>query len=373
MVEHEFPHEADLIYLNHAGVAPWPRRTAAAIAAFAEENVHSGALHYPAWNRVERRLRERLARLINADRDDVALVKNTSEGLSFVAYGLDWQPGDAVIINRQEFPSNRIVWESLAERFGVEVRDVDLAAAPDPEQALIDVMDRRVKLLAISSVQYGSGLRMDLVRLGEACRRHGVLFCVDAIQSVGALRMDVAAIGADFVIADGHKWMLGPEGIGLFYSRPQARDRLRLTEYGWHTVEDVGNYDRLDWRVASSARRFECGSPNMLGIFGLEASLSLLEEVGLDEVEARVLANARYLIERIQDEPRLELLSAAASGRHAGIVTFRVRGEDPLVTHRRLSEAKVVCARRGGGVRFSPHFYNSREQLAAALEQALAS
>jgi len=373
MAEHEFPHHSDLIYLNHAGVAPWPRRSAEAIRAFADENVRSGARNYPAWTKVERQLRQRLARLINAPGiDDIALVKNTSEGLSFVAYGLDWQPGDAVIINKQEFPSNRVVWESLAERFGVEVRDVDLGAGPSPEAALIAAMDQRVKVLAVSSVQYGSGLRMDLQALAQACRRHGILFCLDAIQSVGALRLDVQALEPDFVIADGHKWMLGPEGIGLFYSRPEARDRLKLTEFGWHTVEDAGNYDRSDWAIARSARRFECGSPNMLGIFGLEASLSLLEEIGPDVVEARVLGNARYLIEEIRRDPDLELLSAAEPGRHAGIVTFRVRGEDPLITHRRLTERNVVCARRGGGVRFSPHFYNSHEQLAEALRRATA-
>src|SRR5690606_20940432 len=211
------------------------------------------------------------------------------EGLSMAAYGLDWPPGDAVIISDHGFPSNRIVWESRARRFGVEVRDVDLDAAPPPEDALIDALDARARLLAVSSVQFGSGLRMDLVRLAQACRSNGTLLCVDAIQSLGAMRLDAASLEADFVIADGHKWMLGPEGLGVFYSRPEARDRLQLSQYGWRMVEGAGDFDRGEWQVAGSARRFECGSPNMLGIFALEASLSLLEEVGLAAVEARVL------------------------------------------------------------------------------------
>src|SRR5690606_33639764 len=284
MMQAEFPHEPGLIYLNHAGVAPLPRRAAEAVRAFAAEAATRGARNYPRWLAVEASLRQRLARLLGTpSSDDIALVKNTSEGLSMVAYGLDWQPGDAVIINNHEFPSNRIVWESLAQRFGVDVRDVDLDAAPTPEDALIDALDARARLLAVSSVQFGSGLRMDLVRLAQACRSNGTLLCVDAIQSLGALRLDVASLQADFVIADGHKWMLGPEGLGVFYSRPEARERLKLTQYGWHMVEQAGDFDRRAWEVASSARRFECGSPNMLGIHALEASLALLEEVGLAE------------------------------------------------------------------------------------------
>lgn len=372
MENDEFPHEPGLIYLNHAGVAPWPRRAADAVRAFAAENARTGARHYPRWLQVEARLRERLGRLLNCpSTDDIALVKNTSEGLSFVAYGLDWRPRDAVVINNHEFPSNRVVWESLGGRFGVEVRDVDLNGAGDPEAALIAALDRRVKLLAISSVQYASGLRMDLDRLADACRKRRVLLCVDAIQSLGAVRMDVRALPADFVIADGHKWMLGPEGIGVFYSRPEARERLRLTEFGWRTVEDAGNYDRTDWRVAASARRFECGSPNMLGIFGLEASLSLLEEVGFEQVEARVLANARHLVEAICRHRELNLLSPAEPSRQAGIVNFRIAGKDSRQVYRRLTDNGIVCATRGGGVRFSPHFYNTPAQLDAALDYAL--
>lgn len=372
MPHNEFAHEPGLIYLNHAAVGPWPQRTADAVRAFATENARTGAKHYPRWLQVESSLRQRLARLLNApSTDDIALVKNTSEGLSMVAYGLDWQPGDAVVINNHEFPSNRIVWESLVERFGVEVRDVDLDAAHEPEDALIAALDSRVKLLAISSVQYASGLRMDLPRLAQACRRHGALLCIDAIQSLGAMRLDAASLEADFVIADGHKWMLGPEGLGVFYSRPEARDRLQLSQYGWRMVEGAGDFDRGEWQVAGSARRFECGSPNMLGIFALEASLSLLEEVGLAAVEARVLSNARLLIEMIAAQPRLELLSPAEADRHAGIVTFRLVGRDSRQVYRHLMEQGVVCAHRGGGIRFSPHFYNSPAQLEAALDQAL--
>lgn len=372
MLLDEFPHQDGLIYLNHAGVAPWPRRTYLAIEAFAHENIVRGAADYARWGEVEQRLRTRLARLVSAPTtDDIALVKNTSEGLSLVAYGLDWRPGDNIVINDQEFPSNRMVWESLGKRFGVEIREVVLGSAASPEDALMEAMDARTRLLPVSSVQYGSGLRMDLERLGRACRDNGTLFCIDAIQSLGALHLDAPAIHADFVIADGHKWMLGPEGLGLFYSTAQARERLRLLQYGWHMAARVGDYDNPAWSAASSARRFEAGSPNMLGIHGLEASLTVLEEAGLAQIEQAVLANARHLIARVQAEPMLSLITPAAMDRHAGIVTFRAHDVDAAILCRHLREGGVVCAHRLGGIRFSPHCYTSVACLDRAMELVL--
>ncbi|MDN5869812.1 MAG: aminotransferase class V-fold PLP-dependent enzyme [Nitrococcus sp.] len=368
----EFPHEDGLIYLNHAGVAPWPRRAHEAVAAFARENITRGAADYARWGEVEQRLRERLARLVTAPTtDDIALVKNTSEGLSLVAYGLNWQPGDNVVINDHEFPSNRMVWESLAERFGIEVRDVALGAAETPEDAILEAMDERTRVLPVSTVQYGSGLRMNLDRLGQACRANETLFCVDAIQSLGALPLDATQIAADFVIADGHKWMLGPEGLGLFYSTAQARDRLCLLQYGWHMAARIGDYDTLDWGAAASARRFEAGSPNMLGIHALEASLALLEETGAARVEQAVLNNARHLIARIQMEPTLSLITPAEPHRHAGIVTFRDNGVDAHALSRELRSRGVICACRFGGIRLSAHYYNSAASLDRAIDLVL--
>jgi len=217
-----FELEPELIHLNHAAVAPWPTRTREAVEAFARENASQGSLNYPRWLETESRLRTDLGRLINARADDIALLKNTSEALSVVAHGLRWQVGDRIVISNEEFPSNRIVWESLQGQ-GVRVMEVDLRAAPSPEDALIAACDTHTRLLAISSVQYASGLRVDLERLGRFCREHDILFCIDAIQSLGALRLDVQAINADFVMADGHKWLLGPEGVALFYSTPAPR------------------------------------------------------------------------------------------------------------------------------------------------------
>ena len=364
--DQEFPQDPSIAYLNHAAVAPWPRRATEAVEAFARENLHQGALAYPRWLEVEDRLREQLRELIGAGAsEDIALLKNTSEGLSVIASGLDWQPGDRVVISDQEFPSNRIPWEALAEQ-GVETIAVSLDS-PDPEGCLIEAMGAQTRLLSISSVQYGTGLKLDLQRLGEACRERGVLFCVDAIQSLGAQPMDVTSTHADFVVADGHKWMLGPEGLALFWCAPEIRERLRLHQHGWHMVEAAGDFDRAEWKPAASARRFECGSPNLLGAHALSASLSLLLETGMEQVAAAIRERIDHLAGQLCSRHGVSLITPGEPARRAGIITFVPSAESPRQCHERLRQAGVVCALRGGGVRLSPHFYTPWR----ALEQAL--
>lgn len=368
----EFQLDDGLIYFNHAAVAPWPQRTRNRVIRFAEENARVGSENYLHWREVETRLRRDLARLINAPAaEEIALLKNTSEALSIVAYGLPWQTGDNVVISDQEFPSNRIVWESLSE-LGVSVRRVNLASANTPEQALMQACDPRTRLLSVSWVQYAGGLRLHLEPLGEFCRNRDILFCIDAIQGIGALNLDVQACQADFVMADGHKWMLGPEGVALFYARPERRDQLKLKQFGWHMVENHLDFDAPDWQPARSARRFECGSPNMLGIHALQASIDLLLEIGMSTIQERVLANASYLMERIRQLPQLRLITKPDNDRHAGIVTFTHSTADANALYRYLMSHRIMCAARGGGVRFSPHFYNTREQIDAALAIAAA-
>lgn len=364
----EFPVEGKLCYLNHAAVAPWPRRTAETVARFAEECVNYGARDYAKWVQLELSLRQQCAALINApDSTDIALQKNTSEALSVVAHGFPWETGDNVIISNEEFPSNRIVWESLAE-YGVTVREVDLASDNSPEAALMAAADERSRLLSISSVQYASGLRVDLTQLGQQCHERGIAFCVDAIQGLGVFRHDVQAMDIDFLMADAHKWLLGPEGIALFYCSPQWRERLRLHQFGWHMVADPLDFDRREWQPANSGQRFECGSPNMLGIHALHASLSLLLEIGIDKIEQRVLERSQFLFQAIDDAPSLTLVSNQSLNRYAGIVAF-AHNRDPAETvYRRLIANDVICALRGGNIRFSPHCYTTMSTLAKAME-----
>ncbi|MBK1705337.1 aminotransferase class V-fold PLP-dependent enzyme [Halochromatium glycolicum] len=362
----EFALDPNLLYLNHAAIAPWPQRTVKAVTQLATESGQLGSKRYLDWLRVEQRLRERAARLLGADcADEIALLKSTSEGLSFIAQGLSWQPGENIVSIAQEFPSNRIVWEALADQ-GVEMRTLDLDASSAPEADLLAHCDAQTRLVAISWVQYARGRRLDIASLAHRCREQGILLCLDAIQGLGAQPFDLARSPVDFVVADGHKWLLGPEGLALFWCRPELRDQLRLTEHGWHMVEDMGAFDRTDWQPAPSARRFECGSPNMLGIHALEASLSLLEEVGLETIASAIEERTARLVELI-DQAGFELLSPRETEQRAGIVTFRVPDVDQAALYQRLMAQGLMCASRGGGLRFSPHFYTPEQHLERAI------
>lgn len=366
MHAHHFSLSPDIIYLNHAAVAPWPKVSVDAVSRFAHENGELGAARYPAWMKVEQALKSRLANLINApSSEDIALLKSTSEGLSVIAHGLDWKTHDNIVCIAQEFPSNRVVWQSLEPK-GVTVRLLNLDPEMDPEAALMRLCDENTRLLAVSSVQYAAGRRMQLERLGEFCRRRRIVFVVDAIQSLGALPFDVQACMADAVVADGHKWMLGPEGLALFYCRAELRDRLTLHQYGWHMLENAWDFEQTAWQRAGSARRFECGSPNMLGIHALHASLGLLLEIGIAEVFRKIAHNCDLIIRQV-DDCGYELLTQRDRHLRAGIVTFRVPGADNVQLQQQLMEKGVICAYRGGGIRFSPHFHTSDGEILEAF------
>ncbi len=362
-----FQLDDDVVHLNHAAVAPWPSQTAQAVKAFADENARQGSKDYDLWLLREKDLRKRLAQLINApSTDEIALLKSTSEGLSLIAYGLPWKSGDNIVIPAEEFPSNRIVWQSL-ESTGVETRLIPVSNVKNPEQALIDAMDSNTRVMSCSSVQYATGLRLDLARLGHACKQSDTLYCVDAIQSIGALQFDVQACQADFVVADGHKWMLGPEGCALFYCRKTLIEQLELKQYGWHMVQDVSDFNKKDWQPNETAQRFECGSPNMTGIVALHASVGLLLDIGMAAIERQVMEKSAWLANKLAALDNIEILSPLDDNRRAGIVLFRKTDADTESLYRHLQKHNVLCAMRGNGIRFSPHFYTSLEKMDAAV------
>jgi cysteine desulfurase / selenocysteine lyase len=366
MYAHHFSLDPGILYFNHAAVAPWPVKTVDAVTRFARENGDVGARHYPDWLVVESELRKRLAELINAPSTaDIALLKSTSEGLSVIAHGLPWQAGDNIVSIAQEFPSNRVVWQSLEPR-GVEVRLLDLDNAVEPEASLMRLCDPNTRLLAVSSVQYASGYRLQLEKLGAFCRERKILFVIDAIQSLGAMPFDVTVNLADAVVADGHKWLLGPEGTALFYCHETLRERLHLHQYGWHMLENAMDFEQTHWHPATDARRFECGSPNMLGIHALHASLGLLLEVGMATTSDLIGRNCDTIIEET-DQRGFELVTPRERSRRAGIVTFRIPSADNAQVQRQLMERGVICAYRGGGIRFSPHFYTTEQQIRRAF------
>jgi selenocysteine lyase/cysteine desulfurase len=365
----EFPVTGKYIFLDHAGVAPMPLRVKTAIEMLLAESTEGGAFHSPAWAQRVVEIRQACARLINAGPDEIAFVKNTSHGLSIVAQGLDWRPGDNVLIYEKEFPSNIYPWLNLRNR-GVEVRTIP---SRDGRIAMHDIerlMDSRTRLLAISSVQYSNGFRIDLRKVGALCRDKRVLFCVDAIQSLGLIPMAVRDCQIDFLSADAHKWLLGPEGIGIFYCRKELAEQLSPPLVGWKSVQNEFEFDRPELLLKTNALRFEEGSMNLIGIVGLGAAVDLLFEVGIEHVEQRVLDLGDLIIQEGLKRG-YRVLTPGARHERGGNITFS--GDfDPAAMQDALREKRIMVNARGGGIRVSPHFYNTGEDIAglfSAMDQ----
>lgn len=364
----EFPILQHGLYANHAAISPWPLCASRAVAEFAFENAETGAEKYARWQLRESKLRKRLAGLVNAASvDDIALLKNTTEGICTVANGIDWQKGDNLVLPAAEFPSNRLPWLAL-QRYGVEVREVDIRNTSDPETALLGQVDSRTRLLSVSAVQWTDGLRLRLEVLGQFCQQNNVLFFVDAIQQLGALQMDVQACGIDFLAADGHKWMLAPEGIAVFFCREKVRAKLQLRQQGWHMLDDPYKFNREHWQPSKTAVRFEAGSPNSLGQAAMFASIGLLQDFGMPQVEALVTANTRILSTGLADIAGVELVRPFDPQRVSGIVSFRPAQRNLLEIQQALKKKGMICTVRGDAIRLSPHFYQAGEPVLEMLD-----
>jgi selenocysteine lyase/cysteine desulfurase len=358
-----FPVTREFAYLNHAGVAPISTRVEEALMRYAAEATRRGALDYERFYQAEvERVRGRAALLLGARSDEIAFVKNTTEGLGIVANGLAWNRGDQVVICDLEYPSNVYPWWSLSSR-GVETVMLRARDGALPLEMVDEALRApRARLLSLSSVEFGSGARNNLEALGRLCRERGVLFCVDAIQSLGCFPIDVERCGIDFLSADGHKWLLSVEGCGLFFCSRRVLELLTPRLVGWRSVTDNMNFDTYHMDLQPGAGRFEEGTPNSAGIFGLGAAIDLLLEVGVEAIGERVLKLTEDLVRGLA-ERGARVLSPRADGLASGIVSFTVPGEPPERTARRLIEKRVFVVARRGGVRASPHFYNSEDEI----------
>lgn len=364
----EFPVLQHGLYANHAAIAPWPRTASKAVAAFAMENAEIGADKYSHWLLRETQLRKRLAVLINASSaDDIALLKNTTEGICTVANGISWRKGDNLVLPADEFPSNRLPWLAL-QRYGVEVREVDIRSTSDPEKALIDQVDTRTRLLSVSAVQWTDGLRLQLETLGQFCQQNNVLFFVDAIQHLGAVQMDVQACGIDFLAADGHKWLLSPEGIAVFFCREGVREKLQINQQGWHMVDDPYQFNRTQWQPSKTALRFEAGTPNTLGQVGMHASIGLLQNIGMPQVEAFITENSLTLSTGLESMSGVELVRPFDPQRVSGIVSFRPANKNLVEIQQTLKHRGLNCTVRGEAIRLSPHFYQAGRPVLEMLD-----
>lgn len=364
-----FPVTREWAYLDNASVPGLPVTVQGAVERVLDEHARAGAVNRSAWLARMAATRQRLADFLGCGPEEVAFPRNTVEGLSWVARGIRWREGDNVIVPDLEFAGNVYPWWNL-KTLGVEMR---MIASRDGRVLIEDIvaaMDRRTRLVSISFVQFVNGFRIDLNRLGEACRERRVLLCVDAIQGLGAVPLNVHAVPIDFLAAGAHKWMLGPLGAGCFYCRTELLEELDVAEAGHHS----GPVPEGDWLVRDlalfpDARRFEGGVYAFPQIAGYHAALDLLMEVGVENIWRKIRRLTDQLVEGLR---RLgyDVVSPLGEGERSGIISFRPGGHDPARLQRDLETAGVVVANRSGLIRVSPHFYNNEadiDRLMAAL------
>lgn len=359
----QFPVTQSLIYLNHAAVAPLCKGAADAMKGLADDALRFGSLHYDQWMAAYEGVRLAAAKLIGASPREIAIVKNTSEGIATVAIGIDWKPGDRIVAFHEEFPANFLPWKKL-EDAGVRI---SWRSVEDPLDQ-IDAACEGARLLAISFVQYLSGYRADLNAIGEICRRRGCFFFVDAIQGLGAFPLDVEKARIDALAADGHKWLLGPEGCGILYVRQDVQDAIRPVELGWTNVAKYADYASRDLTLRSDAARYECGTLNTIGCFGLRAALELILEVGVENMAPAIQALGDRIAEGVTAKG-YETLGARTPSTGAGIVSFRKAGVESQSIVRRLKENGIIAAPRQGWVRTAPHFYISPNEIDRVLTE----
>ena len=355
------------VYMDHASVAPLLDPAADAMRSWICSVSEQGAADWSLWRKRVESAREAAATMLGAAVRDVGVIRNTTEGVNIVAGGLPWQAGDNVVTFAGEFPSNVFAWKALADQ-GVEVRQVETRDQTFDLQDLIAACDRHTRVVAVSWVGYATGWRNDLYQIAEIAHQHDALLFVDAIQGLGVLPLNLADCPVDCLAADGHKWLLGPEGAGVFYVCPRALDRLRPVGLGWNSVVQAGDFmdSRLD--LKPGAARLEGGSYNMAGVAGLEASLSYLNQIGLDTLHRR-LQTVMHEVQQILRATGCRVISDCSPDRWSGIMAFQVPGHAPRAVCRDLRAAGVLVNSRGGYVRLSPHVYTDADDLQALQEQ----
>jgi cysteine desulfurase/selenocysteine lyase len=365
-----------LAYFDHAAVAPLTAPAAAAMAEYARAAATEGDLPWPKWASAVERLRKVAAEFLGADQDEIALVNNTTQGIGFVAEGFPWRAGDNVVVPDNEFPSNSVPWATLARR-GVELRRVPIAPSGVLELSqLARAIDGRTRIVSISWVGFISGYRIDVGEVAELVHSRGALFMLDAIQGLGAFKIDVHDCGIDFLAADGHKWMLGPEGAGLFYLRREHLELLQPLGLGWNSLAG-GSFDPNSQQLKATAARYEGGSTNMAGMLAFHESLNLLHQLQLgpavdSPIAGAVLSGTEQLAERLQQQD-FRVHFPADARRRSGILGISwpssagtssdVPESVALAARKHCIAAGVVLSVRGGRLRASTHAYNNVDDI----------
>ncbi len=364
-----FPHtEQGIIYLNHAAVSPLSTRVLRAQIGHLQDR-SSGKIEtfFDDLKQIEH-TRGCVQKLINAESPErIAIAGNTSDALNIVASGIDWKPGDRILLNDQEFPSNVYPYLHLRTQ-GVEV---DILQCPDGKvtpELIYESLRPRTRLLALSAVQYLSGYRSDLALLGGLCRTKGILFVVDGIQAVGAIKLDVQAMKIDAMAAGCPKWQMGPQGIGFLYLTEELQARIHQKYMGWLSVENPFDFSDFQQPLAATARRYEGGTVNIPGMWGMYAALSTLLEVGPEIIESHILGLTQNIIDEFRDAGGAGVYSPTSLSERAGIVTIEPPKEvNPTAAFEKLTQQNVFISLRNGKFRYSPHFYNTIDEVQTAV------
>ena len=362
----QFPVTENYIYMNHAGVAPLSLRARNSMREFLNDATDDGAIHSEDWAATAEACRQSAANLIHANINEIAFMKNTTQGILLAANGIDWHEGENVVTTAVEFPANVYPWWSLKERYGVETRMVAEREGRISIDELKAAIDSRTRALTISHVEFASGFRHDIQAIGETCREKGIWFVVDAIQSVGVIDVDVKDCCIDILAADGHKWLCAPEGAAIFYCAEERQDQLINTNLGWAGVVNPRDFLNYNLTPKPDATRFEEGSYNSIGLFGLRVAIDLLLEIGVPQIEKRVMDLTGRLIDGLQSKG-YHVSTPTKESERSGIVVFRSDRHAATELYQLLQRANVVSAERGG-LRLSPHYYNTTAEIEQILD-----
>ena len=311
------------------------------------------------------RFRERVGAFVGASGDEISFLRNTGDGANVLARGLDWRPGDEIVLCANEFGANAMPWLALRE-LGVVVRFIDAPERRMTPELLEATMSERTRLVALSWVSFADGYRHDLAALSATAHARGALFCVDAIQALGAFPLDVKREGIDALYAGGAKWLLAVAGVSFLYVSPELRERLKVRWRGWRDVADIWNFLDYDQPLAAGGARFEGGTLNFLGIAALDASIGLIAEAGTAAISAHVLGLTDRLVAGLESLGAA-ILSDRSDGHASGIVTFTLEGSDPVALGRALGRDGIVTTFRTSGIRVSPHGHNTPAHIDALL------
>jgi len=362
-----FPVTENYIYLNHSAVCPLSTRVRDAMNALVEDVLHHGSVNYRDWLRTYEDTRSSAARLVNASAHEIAFMRNTSDAISAVANGIDWREGDNVVTCSVEFPANVYPWMRLSQERGIRLKLAEEREGRIDPDELLSKVDEHTRVVTISWVQFASGFRADLAWIGRFCRERNIIFVVDVIQGLGGLKLDVERDYVDAFAADAHKYLLGPEGIALLFVSDRVIDRIKPTVVGWTSVKNYEQHLDYDLNYRDGALRFECGTLNSAGVYGLGAALDLFLEVGAAEVETYLLGLSDYIAERLSARG-YEVISSRRQGETSGVVTCTHPQHSPRELHRLLLARNIITAPRANRLRISPHFYNTREEIDALIE-----